>query len=261
MSAIELLPGERLQAIEAALQAQGRVVAAELAQRFGVSEDSIRRDLRELAQQGKCRRIYGGALLPTLEPTTLDERRQVAPDRKRDIAALAVGLLRPRQVVMIDAGSTNLAIAASLPQELSLTVVTNAPEVAMLAAARNGVEVLLLGGRFERRVGGVLGMQAIEQVRAIRADLCFPGACAVDPGSGVWGMDPEEAALKRAMIAASSATVVAATTEKLGAEATFLVAPVERIDHVLLDGDASDAQAAAFQSLGIRVHRPAPTRA
>lgn len=253
----ELLPGERLQTILELLQAQGRVVASELATTFGVSEDSIRRDLRELAHQGKCRRVYGGALLPPPAVTSLAERRDVAVDDKRDIGLLAAALIKPRQVLLIDAGSTNLAIAACIPENLDLTVVTNSPDLAVVASARAGVQVVLLGGHYNMRIGGTLGGQAIEQLREVRADLCFPGACAVDAGHGVWAMDVEEAALKRAMIAASGITVIAATTEKLGPEGTYLVAKADQIDHVLLDRKAPSDVVDELRSAGIQVHQSA----
>lgn len=252
----ELLPGERLQAILGLLQVQGRVVASELATTFGVSEDSIRRDLRELAHQGKCRRVYGGALPAPPAATSLAERRELALDDKRDIGVLAAGLVKARQVLLIDAGSTNLSIVACLPEDLALTVVTNSPEVASMASARVGVQVVLLGGRYDARIGGTLGGRTLEQLREIRADLCFPGACALDAGCGTWAMDAEEAALKRAMIAASGITVIAATTEKLGPEGAYRVATADQVDHVLLDRNAPSEVVDGLRSAGIQVHQP-----
>jgi len=252
----QLAPEQRQDEILALLQAQRRVSAWELAERFGVSEDSIRRDLRQLALQGRCRRVYGGALPAAAPAGTLDERRDVAGERKPQLGRLAAALVQPRQTVLIDAGTTNLAIAAALPEHAGITVVTNAPEVARAAAARAGVEVQLLGGRLDPRAGGAVGAVTLEQLRMIRADLCFPGICGLDIDSGIWAMDPEEAAVKRAMIACSNATVAVVTAEKLGTQGSWRVGGFEQVDHVVVDALVTPAQAEELRARGICLHQP-----
>src|SRR5580698_5548401 len=110
-----VLPEERQQRILARLRNEGRVVAVELSAEFEVSEDSIRRDLRELAAQGLCKRVYGGALPLSAIAAPLKQRRGEHTGRKQALARKAVMLVRQGQILLMDAGSTNAAIAAALP--------------------------------------------------------------------------------------------------------------------------------------------------
>ena len=250
-----VLPEERQQRILARLRNDGRVVAAELALTFEVSEDSIRRDLRELAAQGLCKRVYGGALLPTVTLTPLKQRRTEHSSRKLALARKAVSLVQRGQTLLIDAGTTNAAIAAALPTDAGISVITNAPHIAQLLLDREGFAVLLIGGRIDPAIGGAVGAQAVEQVRRVRADLCFPGACAIDAAHGLWGFDSEESLFKRAMIEASDETVVVATDDKLGAVATHQVAELSRVQHLVVEHSADRATRVAFTAHGVAVHR------
>ncbi|MFI4959406.1 MAG: DeoR/GlpR family DNA-binding transcription regulator [Lysobacterales bacterium] len=251
----EMLPQERQQWILERLRQRGRVVALELATEFAVSEDSVRRDLRELAALGLCKRVYGGALPMTATVAPLKQRRQEHAGRKLALARKAVTLVRQGQVLLIDAGSTNAAIAAVLPQDLGLTVVTNAPDIAQLLLEREGFEILLIGGRIDTRVGAAIGAQAVKEIQRLRADLSFPGACAIDAIGGLWGFDSEEALLKRAMVEASSEVVIVATSDKLGTVATHRVAAIDEVQHLVVEHDVGRALRATFSAHGLVVHR------
>jgi len=113
----------------------------------------------------------------------------------------------------------------------------------------------LIGGRVVASIGGAIGAQAVEQVKRMRADLCFPGACAIDAAHGLWGFDSEETLFKRAMIDASDETVVVATDDKLGAVAAHQVAELARVQHLVVEHSADRATRAAFAAHGVMVHR------
>jgi DeoR/GlpR family transcriptional regulator of sugar metabolism len=247
------LPRERQDRIMDRLRRDGRVIAADLAVEFRVSEDSIRRDLRDLAARDLCKRVYGGALLATAEPP-LAERRRKDVERKRALAAVAATLVSPRQILFIDAGSTNSAIAAALPDGHDLTVVTNAPDVALAVIGRPGFEVLAIGGRVDPKIGGAIGSLALRQIQGIRADVCFPGVCAADAQTGLWTLDPEEVVLKRTMIEASGETVLVATREKLIRAATHHTAPVKSLTHLVVERDLDAAIIEAWRAAGTTVH-------
>ena len=251
----EALPQERQQWILERLRSHGRVVAVELAALFKVSEDSVRRDLRELAAQGLCKRVYGGALPLSAASTPLKQRRSEGSGRKQALARKAVTLVRQGQILLIDAGSTNAAIAAALPENFGLTVVTNAPEIARILIDREGFEILLIGGRIDPKIGAAIGAQAIQEIARVRADLCFPGACAIDATHGLWSFDSEETLLKRAMIEASGETVVAVTAEKLGTAATHRVASIAEVQHLVVEHGVDRATRSAFSTQGVVVHR------
>lgn len=251
-----LFPAGRAQAVLALLHEHGRVASSDLAARFGVSEDSIRRDLRELAHQGLCRKVYGGAIRNTPTYAGFQQRIQSGGPERAALASAVCALLQEGQLIFLDAGSTNLAIAQALPEDAGLTLVTNAPQLAIAAGQRRGVRVQLIGGSFAAGTGGVVGAEALAQLQRLRMDVCVPGACAVDAGSGIWAVDAEEAALKRLAVQNSSRVIIAASAGKLGSEGNYHVATLAEIDDLVLPGGAPDSQCTAFADAGIRVHQP-----
>ncbi|MGE8213121.1 DeoR/GlpR family DNA-binding transcription regulator [Stenotrophomonas sp.] len=250
----DALPQERQQRILDQLRTQGRVVANELALAFAVSEDSIRRDLREMAAKGLCRRVYGGALLPTPQFDALPERLGRDDPERNALAAHAASLLLPGQVVLMDAGSTNVAIARAL-RGTALTVVTNAPAVADALSGAQAAEVVMIGGRIDPRSGGAIGSIALQQLAELQADVCIPGVCAVDPETGIWGINAEECAFKQAMLRASDATLIVASNEKLGARGSFRIAGVEQVDQLLISDRVGTEMQERLAPFAQRLHR------
>lgn len=244
-----LLPEQREQLILERLRLHGRVLAAALAAEFQTSEHTVRRHLRDLAEQGHCKRVYGGALLisPADKPAVV--RMSEALDRKTCLASAAASIVRPKQVVLLDAGSTNAAIAAALPDNADLTVVTNSPDACTRLLSRPGFEVILIGGRLSRGAAGSLGATAFLQVQQIRADLCFLGACAFDPDEGVAAFDAEDAELKRAMVKASGQIAIALTSEKLMTAAPFAVAPASSVDYLFVEADVPAERLASLRAV------------
>ncbi|QWT21862.1 DeoR/GlpR family DNA-binding transcription regulator [Bacillus sp. NP157] len=247
------LPRERQQLILERLQRKGKVVAAELAVEFRVSEDSIRRDLRDLASQGLCRRVYGGALL-VQHVAPLGERHNERAEMKKALGRIAAKLVAEGQILFIDAGSSNTALAKALPDHYDLTVVTNAPDVALSVLGRPGFEVILLGGKVDPFIGGAIGSRTLRQAQDIRADLCFPGVCSIDPVSGLWTYDEEETVFKQAIIEASGETVAIATPDKLVASATHHTVPIKAISHLVVPGDADPGLVERYAAAGVVVH-------
>jgi DeoR/GlpR family transcriptional regulator of sugar metabolism len=234
-----LLPDERERLILERLRTRGRVLASELAVEFNTSEHTVRRHLRDLADAGHCRRVYGGALLISPADQPAVTRMHESVTRKACLADLAVSIVRPKQVILLDAGTTNAAIAAALPDNANLTVVTNSPEACVRMLDRPGFEVILIGGRVGRQVGGATGATALLQVQQLKVDLCFLGACALDPIEGIAAFDAEDAELKRAMIKASGLVAIAMTSEKLMTSAPFIVASASSIDYLIVESQLS----------------------
>jgi DeoR/GlpR family transcriptional regulator of sugar metabolism len=113
---------------------------------------------------------------------------------------------------------------------------------------REGIEILLIGGRIDKRSGAAVGGVTIDAIRRIRADICFPGTCAIDPQSGLWSIDGEEALVKRVMIEASASSVVVATSDKFGAAAMHHVVPWRQIEQLVVEHDTDDIVLNAFAS-------------
>ena len=232
------LPGERHATILQMLRNDGRVLSAALALRLGVSEDSIRRDLRELAAQGLCRRVHGGALPLTPTFAALHERHDQTPQRKQALAACAIAQLGNARSLLLDAGSTNTALAGALPRDRSLQILTNAPDIALRLLEHPGTEVTLLGGRLNKRAGALLGAQALQSLHQLHADVACVGVCAIDSDGGLWAIDGEEAVLKREMQARADLHLVVATNEKLGAVASFRIGALDERCVLVCEHDA-----------------------
>ena len=254
MSKIDHFVSERQALIFAALQQQGRVLAQELAQTFDVSEDTVRRDLREMAARGECERVYGGALLASGKTVPLKTRLSEIPDRKAVLGQATAALLQDGMTVFIDAGSTNLAIAKHLAAGLKLTVITNTPAIAAELALRTDVELILIGGRVDPAVGAAIDTTAIRQLEQIRPDICIVGVCGLTLENGLCADIYEDAVFKRLACQASGKSIAAITTEKLGTKAAFHVAPFSPSLALVLEQDADDLFVGALSETGVELH-------
>ncbi|WP_207458949.1 DeoR/GlpR family DNA-binding transcription regulator [Azospirillum sp. SYSU D00513] len=254
------LPQERQRAILERLNRDGRVFAANLAQEFQTSEDTIRRDLRELATAGLCQRVYGGALpiSPVSIPITV--RRSEFGARKRALGAVLASLIRPGQFVFLDAGTTNLAAAQALPEGLGITVATHDPAIAACLVGRGGVELILLGGKVDPLSGAASGANALRTAMEMRPDLLLLGTCALDPAYGVAVFGYDDAEMKRLLVRGAGSVVTAVINDKLGTGAPHLVAPADALSDIVVEADAAEAPLEALRALGMRVHRAAATQ-
>lgn len=253
MAATDLLLHERQSLIFSRLKSEGRVIAAAIAQEFCISEDTIRRDLREMAAAGLCKRVYGGALPATSDATSLTERLGLRPERKEALARAAVPLFEAGMTVFIDAGSTNLAIARALSPAIRLTVITNSPNVASALIDRHETDVVVLGGKLDHRTGAVIGARAIAEAASFRPDICVLGSCGFEAGTGISASDFDEAEFKRSIAQRSRSIVAAVTNEKLGAAAPFEVVPVGGNDHIVLEHDAEASYVRDLGKTGVNV--------
>jgi DeoR/GlpR family transcriptional regulator of sugar metabolism len=251
----QLLSAERRQAILDALERDGKVVAARLVRELGVSEDTIRRDLRELAAHGLVQRVHGGALLPAPQPGSFIHRQETCSAEKAALAEAAAGLLYGARVVLLDGSTTNLELARRLPADQPRTVLTNSPPIAAVLAEHPTAEVVMIGGRLDKRAQVTTGAATVDFIRSVRADACVLGVCALHPDAGLSTDDLEEAQVKRAMVAAAADVIALATSDKLRAGSAYSVAPVAELTHIVAEAAAPDALLDPYRALGVDVRR------
>jgi DeoR/GlpR family transcriptional regulator of sugar metabolism len=233
------LPIARRDIILSRLTQGQSVAAAALALEFEVSEDAIRRDLRALAAEGRCRRVYGGALPLAKAAAPMRARMEDGRDRKHALGRKAATLIKPGQFVFLDSGSTNLTLVEYLPGDADLTVATNSVEIAAAASRRPDLRLIVIGGAVDHGVGGCVDGTATLSLAKMNIDLGVIGACAASASAGVSVQDPYDAAFKRALLAASRERLVLATSDKLGARAPYRVAELKDIDTFVVEHDAS----------------------
>lgn len=217
------------------LAVDGRVVAKAAAAELGVSEDSIRRDLRELADAGLCVRVYGGALPVPPADVPVAQRLGVASESKERVARAAIALIHPASTVILDAGTTTLAMARMLPHGDDLTVITPSPAVALTAMEHSTARVLMVGGELSRHSAVVGGGLALEAISRLSADTFFLGVTGIDPVNGLTTGELDDAVTKRALAARSAEVFVLGSAEKIGAVSRCPVLGLDEITGVIVD--------------------------
>ncbi|TCV96751.1 DeoR/GlpR family DNA-binding transcription regulator [Biostraticola tofi] len=218
-----MLASQRKQLILGILAKEKQVQSTELSQRFAISEDSIRRDLRELAAEGLLQRVHGGALPVSAAIAPLAARKSVQINSKRRIAKKAVQLIQPGQVIIIDGGTTTAEMLKLLPEDLSCTVVTHSPGIAVGLIDYPAIEVILIGGKLFKHSMVTMGASMIESIARINADIFFMGVTGVHRKAGLTTGNYEEASVKRAICERAAETVVMASQEKLNSASPFVI--------------------------------------
>jgi DeoR/GlpR family transcriptional regulator of sugar metabolism len=250
-----MLKEERQQYILERLKHDGKALASDLETALKVSEDTIRRDLRELAELGLLQRVHGGALPRSPAATTYHVRHSRPNSTKIALAIRAVQLIRSGQVIILDGGTTTLEVAQHLPSDLHATIITNSPPVAVALSEHPLVEVIVIGGTLLKDSVVTVGSATVEALYNVRADLCMLGICSLHPEVGISVPDYEEAHVKLAMITNSAEVVALASSEKLGTAAPHVVAPLSELTHLITDADVPDDVLQPYAALGITILR------
>lgn len=230
-----MLSSQRKQQILAILDREKQVLSRELSLHFSVSEDSIRRDLRELAAEGLLQRVHGGALPVSAAIAPFETRKNVQTDSKQRVAKKAVGLIQPGQVVIIDGGTTTAEMIRLLPTDFAFTVVTHSPSVAVGLVAYPLIDVIIIGGQLYKHSVVTTGAAMIEGISRINADLFFMGVTGVHKSAGLTTGNYEEACVKRALAGRAAETVVLVSQEKLNSASAFAVGDLSLASTLVVD--------------------------
>jgi DeoR/GlpR family transcriptional regulator of sugar metabolism len=248
-----MLAAERRDHLLAELSTHGKVVAKDVAHDLGLSDDTVRRDLRDLAAAGLCQRVYGGALPVSPALADYPTRAAVEPDSKQRVAARAAALVPAGGTVIVDGGTTTLAVVRALPADLSCTVITHSPTVAAALLDHRQVEVFVLGGRLFKHSAVACGAAAMEATLDISADVFLLGVTGVHPEQGLTTGDADEAAMKRALAQRAAETYVLASVEKIGAASRYRVLPLADVAGVVTDAPADHPTLTRLREQGVAV--------
>ncbi|WP_180899428.1 DeoR/GlpR family DNA-binding transcription regulator [Martelella soudanensis] len=230
----EFLIRERQEIILGRLKSAGRVLAADLAVEFSVSEDTIRRDLRDLAARGLCERVYGGALPIAPARGTLGHRKGRDAGEKDMLGKILATQIDDGMTVFLDASSTNIAAARALAEDRAVTVVTNAPSIAVALDGRENQTVIMIGGLIHPEVGGAIGAKSIAELERFHFDLCLIGACGLDIEAGLTCFHYDDALFKREIAMRSRRVITAVTADKLATRAPCSVIALEALDGLVV---------------------------
>jgi len=237
------------------LRSSGEASIVALAQEFGTSEMTIRRDLDALELEGLARRSRGGAISVqsrSFEPPIL-QRASHMSDAKRRIGEAAVTLLRKEETVIIDVGTTTQSMARLVPEDFNLTVVTSSLLVASELSSKHNVRTIVSGGVVRAGELSLIGSRAVEAYEDLNCDTAFIGVAGVSATKGLTEYNLDDSSVKRAAMAASRRIVVLADATKLGTVALVTVAPITRIDILITDATPDNPEVQSIASMGIEI--------
>jgi DeoR family fructose operon transcriptional repressor len=248
---------ERQQAIASLVISQGRASVTELAHAYDVTTETVRRDLAALDKAGVLRRVHGGAVPVRalhLVEAGVGERETTRAEYKDAIAAAATEFFPlGGGSVLLDAGTTTARIAALVPADRELVVVTNSVPIAARLAAMPSVSLQLLGGRVRGLTQAAVGEQTLRVLDTLRVDIAFIGTNAISVRHGLSTPDSDEAAVKRAMVKSANYVVVAADSSKVGREDFVSFAPIDRVDTLITDSEIGAADREQLTESGVEV--------
>ncbi|HDR2706298.1 DeoR/GlpR family DNA-binding transcription regulator [Enterobacter sp. ENT02] len=252
-----MLTSQRKQLILEKLEAEGQVQSTALSVHFSVSEDTIRRDLRELAAEGRLQRVHGGALPASSAVVPFAERKTVKMDAKKNVARKGAQLISAGQVVIIDGGTTTAELITFLPPDLQITVVTHSPSIALGLVEHPLIDVILIGGRLYKHSIVTVGAAAIEGIGNIHADLFFMGVTGIHPDAGLTTGDFEEACIKRAFSGKAAETIVLASPEKINTASSFAIGDVSLANTMVVEDGTDRAWINAITEKGVTIVKTA----
>jgi DeoR family transcriptional regulator, aga operon transcriptional repressor len=250
-----LLNEERRRAILEILQRDGRVLVMDLAREFETSQVTIRKDLESLHAHGLIHRTHGGALPAregALEDPTLREKEKLHHKEKLRIAATAAAMVQEGQVIILDSGTTTTAIARALRKFRSLTIITNAVNIAAELSG-TAIEVILTGGTLRKNSFSLVGPIAEETLRRLNADLLFLGVDGFDVHYGLSTPNLLESKVNRVMVDIAKRKVAVCDASKFGRRSLSLIAPTSALDEVITDRGTPKGDVRALKKAGIAV--------
>lgn len=249
---------ERRSQISAMVRERGSVQVADLARRFRVSMQTIRKDLHYLTERGVTARSYGGAIasdaVTAAIETPVSTKLELHHDEKERIGRYAASLIRPGDSVVLDSGTTALEIARYLPDLEDITVVTNDFNILAALTQKTEIRIVMIGGELRRKNMAFYGAQTVSALNELVVDKLFLGVDGIDLERGITTHHEAEAMLNRKMAEVARETIVVTDSSKFGRVCLHRIIGVADVDKLITDRNVPDAIAAAATGLGIDVH-------
>lgn len=243
-----MLRTERLTLILKEINLHNKVLSAELSEKLSVSEDTIRRDLNELAEEGVIMKVHGGAISKTFHYPFGSEDKVYALPAKQKIAEKTIRLFKKNMTILLEGGTTIMEIAKMIPANLEAVFYTVSPQVALTLSEHENIEVYTIGGRLEKNAAIHTGASVINELAGIHCDLCIIGANGFSVEAGLTDSDREVVQVGKAMIRASSKTAVVTISEKLGSVQRMKICNFNLIDYLVTELQPGNSALAAYRN-------------
>jgi DeoR/GlpR family transcriptional regulator of sugar metabolism len=219
---------------------------------MNVSEDTIRRDLQELDEEGKITKVHGGALSKAFH-FTLQNNIVYQQTEKRIIAQKAISILRDGMFVLLSGGTTIVEMVKILPKELNVTFITVSLPVALELLNHPNCQVVFLGNLLSKNAQIAIGAEVVTRLSQITADICFLGTNSIDIEKGITDLEWEVIEVKRAMISSALKTVSLAISEKVNTTQRLQVCRLDAIDTLITELDPSDPRLIRYKETGLQI--------
>lgn len=229
-----------------------KILTADLVEKLAVSEDTIRRDLNELAENDRIIKVHGGALSKSFHHS-FNPVEIYSKDEKKLVAQKAIKLIKDGMYVITTGGTTIIELARALPQYLQATFFTGSLPVAFEYMQHPNIEVILIGDRLSKNSQITVGGKAISQIKEINADLCFLGTNAIDLDAGLTDTDWDVVQIKKAMIESASKVVSLTISEKVNTAQRLRVCGIKEIDVLVTELDPGHELLATYRETGIQI--------
>jgi DeoR/GlpR family transcriptional regulator of sugar metabolism len=247
-----MLKRERQAYIMQQLNVHNKVLSSDLSERLDVSEDTVRRDLQELAETGDLIKVHGGALSQNFH-FTLQNGLVYNPDEKRRIAQKAAALITEGMFVLLSGGTTIRELVKALPPPLNATFITSSVPTALELMNHPTAEVIFLGNKLHKHTQMAIGAEVVQRLSGIRADLCILGTNSIDADAGITDLEWEVIEVKKAMIAAAQRLVSVAISEKLDSVQHLQVCGIAAIDYLVTELEPDHERLKPYWAKGIKV--------
>lgn len=248
-----MLKKERQAFILHRLNLHNKVLSIDLCSDIGVSEDTIRRDLQELADAGRLIKVHGGALSTAFSEVQFTAGNVYSQSQKTIIATKALQLIYDGMYVLTSGGTTILELVRNLPMGLKATIMTGSIPVVNASMAYANIDVVVIGDKLSKDSKLTVGADAIEQISRVNADLCFLGTNAIDVSRGITDNDREVVQVKKAMVYSATKVACMTISEKLDTWQPMQVCELSKIDYLITELDPGDAKLRPYTDAGIKV--------
>ncbi|MCG7858364.1 DeoR/GlpR family DNA-binding transcription regulator [Flavihumibacter sediminis] len=248
-----MLKRERQAIILHKINLHNKILSTELCKEMGVSEDTMRRDLQELSDQGKLIKVHGGALSHSFSQVNFLPSTVYSQANKAIIAKKAASLIKDGMFVLTSGGTTILELARALPPGLKATFICGSIPTVLEYMKHPSIDVVVIGDKVSKNSRITVGAEAINQIRRIKADLCFLGVNAIDLQHGVTDNDWDVVMIKRAMIEASQKLVCLTIAEKMNSFQPLHICDLADVDILVTELNASDPSMQPYVAADIQV--------
>ena len=247
-----MLKKERQAFIFQQINIHNKVLSSDLSNQLKVSEDTIRRDLQELSDQGKIIKVHGGALSKSFQFTVVTENIYSLPE-KRIIASKAAALIKDGMFVLLSGGSTIRELIKALPEQLNATFITMSIPTAMELLHHPNAEIIFIGNKLSKSSQLATGADVIEKLSQIKADVCFLGTNSIDAVEGITDLEWDVIETKKAMIQSAQKVISLSISEKLNSVQRLNICKPEAINFLITELDPSNDILKPYIKKGIQV--------